>query len=225
VLYTEVRKIKRKNSDDLRKKIVREKPTGVKQQIAVKEKRNEELSIEERELLRFLLKYCRFPLFEIEDISNETRVITGGEYIINEVENDDLAIENSLFAVYLNEVKEKMDDPEFDLYKYFINHPDGKINQLTSDLLSEKHIESKRWKRAGAYAEKEEEILDMLIPKVVNEFKLRKVRDMISELYNKIDISEKAKEYDKTLEFMSTIMNLKKVEKELSDKLGNRTIN
>lgn len=225
ILYTEIRKIKRKNSDDIRKRVVREKPQNVTQQSVVKETRKEELSVEERELLRYLLKYCRYPLFESEEIHNKTRIITCGEFIIGEVENDDLVLENSLFEAFLNEVKEKMIDPEFTLNKYFINHPDGKINQLTSDLLSEKHIESKRWHRAGAYAEKEEEILDMLIPKVVNEFKLRKVRDMIVELNNQIEVSEKSNDYDKTLEHMSTIMNLKKVEKMLSDKLGNRTIN
>ncbi|MBN2774408.1 MAG: toprim domain-containing protein, partial [Prolixibacteraceae bacterium] len=222
VLYTEVRKIKRKNSDDLRKQVIREKPEKVVKQPVIEEKRDEDILIEEKELLKFLLKYCRFPLFEIEEVPNHPKVVTAGEFIIGEIENDDLVKENSLFAAYLNEVKEKMDDVDTDLFKYFINHPDVKINQLTSDLLSEKHIESKRWHRAGAYAEREEDILDMLIPRIVSEYKLRKVRDLISDLNIKIGQTD---DFNKMLEIMAIIQNLKKVEKILSDKLGNRTIN
>jgi DNA primase len=41
-------------------------------------------------------------------------------------------------------------------------------------LLSEKFIESNIWKRGGGFTEKEEDILDLLVPKIINEYKARK---------------------------------------------------
>jgi DNA primase len=67
-----------------------------------------------------------------------------------------------------------MDNEQFDPWKHFIYHADSEVSQLATDLLSEKFIESKRWTKAGAFTEKEEEILDFLVPRIVYEYKLRR---------------------------------------------------
>jgi DNA primase len=224
VLYAEVRKLKRKQTDDKQMASVREKPQKVARQPEVIP-RTEEILIEEMELLRFLLKYWNSQLFEMEDEHHQPKIITGGEYIIGEMENEGLMQEDSLFSFVLNEVKKNLGNPEFEAYKYFVNHPDMKVARLASDLLTEKHVESKRWHRAGSYAEKEEEILDILIPRVVNEYKLRIVRNLLQKIGAEIDAASKENDFDKVIEKQSTYMNLKKVEKVLSDKLGNRAIN
>ena len=77
-----------------------------------------------------------------------------------------------------------MDDPDFRPERFFINHPDKLIGELASTLLAEKWVESKLWNKAGAYTEKESEILDWLIPRIVNEYKLRKI--IIEVILNKI---------------------------------------
>lgn len=222
VLYAEVRKLQRKKTEGFMEANVTEKPQKVTRQS--KPIRHEEggLLNEEKEVLRFLLKYCKFPLFESEDEHNRVQIISAGVFIISEIENEGLVQENSLFSQMLNEVKVNLTDADFEPFKYFINHPDGRVTQLVSDLFTEKHVESKRWHRAGAYAEKEEDILDMLIPRVVNEYKLRKVREIIADFNQKIDLAEKSNDYNQTLDFMATIQNLKKVESALRDKLGNR---
>ena len=90
-------------------------------------------------------------------------------------------------------------------------------------MLSEKFIESKRWTKAGAYTEKEIDILDLLVPKIVNEYKLRKIRDMMVEIEKHINQAATDNDFDRVIEEQSKYMNLKKVEKSLSDQLGNRT--
>lgn len=223
VLYAEVRKLQRKKAEGSTPSPVVERPQKRQQDLPIISYDESHLILEEKEVLRFLFKYCRAPLFETEDEHGRAHVLTGGEFIITEIENEGLATENSLFSKILEEVKTNLPDPGFEPFKYFIAHRDENITRLTSDLFTEKHVESKRWHRAGAYAEKEEDILDILIPKVVNEYKLRKVREIIADFNKKIDEAEKSDNFDQTLELMATIQNLKKVEKVLSDKLGNRT--
>lgn len=228
VLYNEVRKQKTKRTDDFRKKEFREKArkTAAKPKPQPEQVNPATLLVEEREFLRFLLKYCTKPLFEIEDENtNEPEFISVGEFMIQELEEDDLVSENQLFKKVFYEVSEKIDKEDFDPWKFFVNHPDGEINQLATNLLSEKYIESKRWTKAGAFTENEEDILDLLIPKIVNEYKFRKIKILESSIEKQINSASVENDYDKVFELMSTLTNLKKVEKVLAEKLGSRAYN
>ena len=227
VLYTEVRKHKQKQSEEFRKRETREKIQNQKAtpqpEIPVEVKPSEFL-VEELEYLRFLLKHCTAPLFEVEgEQPNETSILTVGEFMVDELEQDDLVSENPVFQKIFNEVKDNLGNEHFDPWKHFIYHPDGEVSKMATDLLSEKFIESKRWTKAGAYTEKEEDILEFLIPKIIHEYKLRKIRIMLAGIEDEINKASKEDDFDKVIEEQSKYMNLKRVERFLSDKLGNRT--
>ena len=145
--------------------------------------------------------------------------------MIQELEADDLVSENPLFRKVFYEVSNVLDKDIKDTWKYFINHTDGEINQVATNLLSEKYVESKRWTKAGAFMEREEEILDILIPKIVSEYKFRKIKIMQAGIEKEINIAARDKDDEKVLDLLATMTNLKKVEKILAEKLGSRTIN
>jgi DNA primase len=227
ILYTEVRKQKSKQANDFRKKEFREK---AKKETAkpkpVAEPKPSDFLVEELEFLRFLLKHCTTPLFEVEDENpEEVETISVGEFMIQELEADDLISENPLFRKIFYEVSENIDRENFDPWKHFVNNPDVEISQLATNLLSEKYIESKRWTKAGAFTEREEDILDILIPKIVNEYKFRKIRILETDIENQITTAYNKKDDDQVFELMNTLTNLKKVERILSKKLGSRAYN
>ncbi len=228
VLYNEVRKQKAKQTDDFRKKEFREKAKKIaaKPKTQPKEINPADLLIEEREFLRFLLKYSTVPLFEIEEENaGQPQFISVGEFMIQELEADDLVSENPLFKKVFYEVSENIDTEDFDPWKYFVYHPDGEINQLATNLLSEKYVESKRWTKAGAFTEQEEDILDLLIPKIVNEYKFRKIKILETDIEKQIKNASAENDYDTVFELMGTLTNLKKVERILAEKLGSRAYN
>ena len=232
ILYTEVRKQKHKQNEEFRKKEAREQrqpanmPPANSTQTAPPEIKPVELVIEELEFLRFLLKHCNTVLFEEEgENPNESVEIKVGEYMTEELENDDLVPENPLFRRIFYEVKENLDNKNFDPWKHFVYHADAEVSKLATDLLSEKFIESKRWTKAGAFTEKEEEILDYLVPRIIYEYKLRKIKLMLEEIEQDIDTASKTNDFERIIEEQSKYMNLKTVEKFLSEKLGSRAIN
>ncbi len=226
VLYSEIHKQKTRQTEDFQKKEIREnaKRPATQPEIVPAQK-PEEFLVEETEFLRFLLKHCQAPLFELENEENpnETEIVKVGEFMINELENDDLVSGNQLFQIIFNEVKDNLENESFDPWKHFIYHPNGEVSKLSTDLLSEKFVESKRWSKAGAYTEKEEDILDLLIPKIIYEYKLRRIRMMMEDIEKHINDASDADDFDRVIEEQSKYMNLKRVEKFLSDKLGNRT--
>jgi len=222
ILYAEIRKIKRKQTYTKNRQTVREQQRTPAQQPEIVKQNEQDLTIEEKELIRFLLKYGRHPIGENTESPNQKKIIRCGDFIIDEVEKDGLVKEHSLLARFLNEAKEKMKDEDTDLTKYFIHHPDEKINQLASKLVSERHFESKRWHRAGSYAEKEEEILDLLIPKIVNEYKLIHVEKMLRVLEENIRKASEQNDEKRIFDEQEKYMKLNKVKKELLNNLGNR---
>jgi len=145
--------------------------------------------------------------------------------MINELEKDNLISENELFRNIFQEVKENLENKSFDPWKYFIYHPNGEVSALATDLLSEKFIESNIWKRGGGFTEKEDDILDLLIPKIINEYKARKIRLMLPAIEDEINKAYQNNDFDKVIDEQSKYMNLKRVEKDLSEKLGNRAMN
>ena len=94
-----------------------------------------------------------------------------------------------------------------------------------TSVFSDKFTESRRWTRAGAYTEKEEEILDYLIPRIIHEYKLRRIKMMMAEIEQAIDAASKENNFDRIIEEQSKYMNLKRIEKILSGQLGSRAIN
>jgi DNA primase len=226
VLYTEVRRQKSKLSEDLRKRAYREKTKPAPTKPEVSDIKASKFLVEELEFLRFLLKHCKAPLFEEESENpNETEMLCVGEFMIQELETDDLVSENPLFQKVFYEVSNILDNENIDTWKHFTQHADGEISQLATDLLSEKYVESKRWSKAGAFMEREEDILDLLIPKIISEYKFRKIKIMQTEIEKGINVASDNKDYDTVFDLLNTMTNLKKVEKELSEKLGSRAFN
>ncbi|WP_423127927.1 DNA primase [Gaoshiqia sp. Z1-71] len=222
VLFHEVRKIKFKDSEEFQKKNFREqsRPASV-QPVKVETKKNT-CEVEEREIIRILLKYFHREVFEEEgENPNEPVIISVGQFVLEELENDNLRSDNELINRILDLFAANLENDSFNPEQFFIQHGDPQVSKLASDLLAEKYIESKRWKKGGAFVEAEDEILDILVPKIVQEYKLRKVKHMLDELQQQIAHTQ---DMEQIMEVQNQYINLKKVEKHLSAQLGNRTI-
>ena len=227
VLYNEVQKQKRKQTDDFRISGIREQARKAPRQAKIQEEiKVSQFLEEELVFLRFLLKHCNAPLFEVDgENPNETKLMSVGEFMIGELENDDLISQNELFQIIFNDVKENLENKEFDPWKYFVYHANSEVSALATDLLSEKFIESNIWKRGGGYTEQEEDILELLIPKVISEYKARKIQMMLPLIEEEINKAFLENNFEKVIDEQSKYMNLKRVEKDLSEKLGNRAMN
>jgi len=227
VLYSEIRKIQNKQSEDhTRKELQDIQIQASKPVVPVSEKKTvNPFETEEREIIRILLKYFHQEVFEIEDeTTHEVQNYTVGVYVLSELQNDGLISLNSRVRNILSAMEENLDNKEFDPIRYFTQHPDNEISQYASNLLSEKYIESKRWSKGGAFIESESELLYLLVPKLVQEYKLRNVKMLLKKIEQEINEASKNNETEKMMECMNQYQNLKKVMKELSDILGFRTI-
>ncbi len=225
VLYNEIYKILRARAAKAGTAPLPEtryKSTGMP--VAVDEN-PEDLTPEEAEILRIMLKYCKLPLFEMDsEHPDHPEIISVGQFIVLQLTEENMVPEKMVFKTIFTEISEKMNLYDFQPERYFIHHPDKKISQVASDLLAEKFIESKRWNKAGAYTEKEHEILDWLVPRLVNEFKLRVLKKQQMDLEKQIETLHQQNNEEELFQTLTKLQNLKSFERQLSNRLGNRAI-
>jgi DNA primase len=227
VLYTEIRKIQNKQSEDQTRKEIQElqiQASKPKVQAAEKKQANP-FETEEREILRILMKYFHQEVFEIEDEeTNQTRAYSVAVYVLSELQSDGLVSVNPTVRAMIEAMEENVENKDFDPIKYFTQYPDNEISQYASNLLAEKYIESKRWSKSGAFIESESELLYILVPKLIQEYKLKNVKVLLKKLEHLINEASKNNETEKMMEYMTQFQNLKKVMKALAEQLGFRTI-
>ena len=227
VLYSEIRKIQNKQSEDHTRKELQEiQVQAAKPAVPATEKKVvNPFETEEREIIRILLKYFHQEVFEIEDeTTHEVHTYTVGVYVLSELHNDGLVSVNPKVRTILAAMEENLENKDFDPIRYFTQHPDNEISQYASNLLAEKYIESKRWCKGGAFIETESELLYLLVPKLIQEYKLKNVKVLLKKLEHQIKEASNSGETEKLMDCMNQYQNLKKVMKELSELLGFRTI-
>ena len=227
VLYSEIRKIQGKQSEDHTRKELQEiqvkasKPAG-----SVSERKVvNPFETEEREILRILLKYFHQEVFEIEDeTTHETHIYTVGVYVLSELQNDGLTSVNERVRDILLAMEENIDNKDFDPIKYFTQHPNNEISQYASNLLAEKYIESKRWSKGGAFIETESELLHELVPILIKEYKIKNVKLMQKNIWLQIDEAFKKRDDEKVAELQTQYQKLNEVVAALSKMHGFRAI-
>jgi DNA primase len=228
LLYHEIRKLKIKTGNDLiqhqERELIRESNVK-KPALQTAGRVKNPCENEERELLKMLIKYGPQKIFEIENEEsgeNETVYVAG--YILSELENDQMKSVDRVIQQVFDEYSEHLEDQDFDGMRYFINHPDNQISQLISDVLSEKNKLSAFWKKRGNFIEEEHDILYQLVPKVLQEYKLRYISHLITQIGEEIKNAAINEDFDLIADLQKRFQKLKTVEGLLCDQLGKRAI-
>jgi hypothetical protein len=91
-------------------------------------------------------------------------------YIVQEIEKDELTFDNEAYQLIFNEIKEQQQDEQAFNAQYFVAHTNEQINEITVDLLTPKHEESKIWTRNGNILESPEMRLKEIVPEAILAF-------------------------------------------------------
>jgi DNA primase len=227
VLYAELTKIGRQKRDQAEARRNSEAPNQPDQQgfqqptlqIPSSFTSQNPFELEEREVIRFLVKFGNYPLTTDDD--NE--LLSVGQYIVRELKVDDLKSVNPIYNKMLAsfEASHAQNAPSID--KYYVTHNDMEVSQLAIDLLSREHVLSKIHHRFGN-PKKEEDLLVDLVPKVVLELKSKKVHALLDENAKKIKAAQEAKNDTIMLQLMTENQKWQNVKVALAKMLGGRTV-
>lgn len=162
----------------------------------------------EEEIIRILLNYGDKKI----TFDNDTVLVY--DFIINELESDNITINNEPHNKIYSEIKRLSSLNKFN-QSYFTSHRENAINKLSIDLLSNKHIISENWaSRHKIYTSVESENLKKTAEKSILMLKAQHVEEEIAMIQAKIK-SNSAKHEDITL-----LNNLIKIKNKISNLVG-----
>lgn len=179
--------------------------------------------LEEREVLRFLVKYGEVVLKDPSDKEESDTGITVGEYIVNELRQDDLLSVNPVYNKMMECFEAVAGNEGLVALKFFVNNQDVELSVLASDLVGKEYSLSKIHEKFGVVTH-EESILHELVPKVVAELKWKKVKVVLKEKRAELQRMEETGQSEDMMELMQDIVTWQQVLAHISRELGGRTI-
>jgi DNA primase len=176
---------------------------------------------QEWNILQILIKYGE-TVYYFADEENQ-QPVTYGDYIIEELEKDNLTFNNPVHALMFQEYKIYHKQENFNAGHFFLYNQNGEISTLTADLITEKYTLSRihsKIKKVQADSER----LRELVPRVVYEFKNSLFLEMIKQKLMEMKVANDAKNNELVDKIMKEMSQLESVKEELSKRLGERII-
>ncbi|SMO59660.1 DNA primase [Solitalea koreensis] len=212
VLNAELNKIKRKSlkSKDGKDEYVPELKEETDYEHIQESKSPENEETQELEIIRLMIHYGN-ELWEEE--------VTVNQFLVHVLqEQDEIKFDNDLYNAVFEEIKFKLKEGEPLTDRFFINHPNEKISQLTATLFSSKHSLSENWvKMHEIDVPEEKDLLNNAVLSAVYHIKMRKVMRLIRENQEKL---RTATTDDEIIEIQTMHIQLNQVKQLISAELG-----
>jgi DNA primase len=224
VLYSEVNKIRERRREQTWK---RERQAPDQLVVPVQPTvpafvQNVYSEIEEREIIYFLLKFGNQALKLSGNEKNTD--ITVSQYIIREIQNDDLEFTNLIYKRVFEDVKAIIESGKKISERAFTFHDEQEVQDLAVDIVTSKYELSKVWKRKESYIEMPGENLGVEVPKALLLYKLRVIDMALEDIRKQIGEKEAEGDVEMVMEQMARLRDLETVKNELSNVIGERII-
>ena len=194
----------------------------------------------EREILRYVVRYGNFPIyqkFEIrkrkegKSVIEEQVLLEEGpgvtEFVQFDLERDNITFSNDLYRLMFEKAVEHIGDKDFNSGNFFLNYPSNKVSKLASDLLSDRYqlsnIHSKiLGEEVGDKSSRllEQNHLSNFVPRATTELKNAYLMQKIEEVKKEIKISN----HDRYPELITQLKQLQEIKRVLAKELGERIV-
>ena len=238
VLTRKVAEIRKQAADDRQKR----KETEQRQQTQSQETTSEDtptvvatepvaqpLTHKERNILNLiqvLIRYGEKVLYQTED-----QMITVGEYIITEINNDSIDIPNPLHKLVIDEYVANYQAPQFVASVFFQHHPNEAISQLAVDMIADKYQLSRMYSKRSIsenvvqeVQQDETNVLPELVQRLLLELKYTVVDERIDSMQRLLKEAQERGDWQLITAILEQQPQLMEIRTQLCRALGNRVI-
>lgn len=225
VLLNELNKL-RANKQTRERKSEAEAPVqipGIPAQVSQERVDDVVSSFQETDVIRLLLNFGELEIvvpIENEEGTEEDVSVSVAEYVLHEIDSDDIRFDSELYQSIIKEYMTKLEEDEQILgNNYFVQHPNPEIAKTTVDLVSFRYFLSDNWeKKHHIYTTMEEQKLAFSAKRAVYSLKLMKVREMISAIQTELK-SVGNSNYEQSTELLKKQSQLEQVKMLLAKEL------
>lgn len=178
-------------------------------------------------LIQLIIRYGEHVLFQ--DGGREIQV---GEYIINEMQNDSVEIENPLYRKVVDEYLAHYQESNWVAANYFQHYPDVQLSQFAVDMLADKYQLSRIYAQqmVSENVVREQElpseldVLPELVQRMLLELKFALVNERIDTMQSMLTEAQKNNDWALIRTILEQQPTLIAIRQQLCKALGNRVI-
>ena len=176
----------------------------------------------EQQLIKALVRYGEKIVCYVPGEGEEEEIpVTVTEFIMADLEQDNLQFHNPIHRKLLQEAQAHLSDTDFCTERYFLTHPDPNISRMAAEMISDQYRLSKSNEQILV---KDEERLHELIPHLLIDFKLAILEEDRKQTMQQLSMPEIFSDQQRTLEVMEHYKKLTETLKELAKRAGDRVI-
>ena len=187
------------------------------------------LTHKERNILNLIQVLIRYGEQVIHQ--NEEQVITAGEYIITEINNDHIEITNPLHQKIISEYVANYQNPNFVASTFFQHHPNTEISQLAVDMIADKYQLSRMYSKRSISENVVQEVQydeTTILPELVQRLLLELKYTVVDERIDAMQVTLKEAQDRGDWQLITAILEqqpqLLEIRQKLCRALGNRVI-
>ena len=178
----------------------------------------------ERQILQMVVRYGERVMCNVEDEEGKERPVTVIEYVVHDLQEDDLAFHDPLHRQILSEAYDRLkSQPDFVAEHYFLTHPDPAISQLCGDLAGDRYQLSKYHSKNQKIVTDEERLYE-LVPTLMVNFKYAIVSEELVHMIHALQNPALATDETRCNELMKRYNELREVQSLMAKRLGDRVV-
>ena len=178
--------------------------------------------LQEQNILRCIIRYGKQTL-QIQDENGSPITMSVFDFIANDMVADNVSLEYPLHKKIIEEIKVIISDENNDMEHYFLNHPDSEIRKYVFDITTEKYTLSSIHKKYKQF-ENEGDRLEILIPKILVEYKDKVITHYYDELTKKIKDAQNEGDEETITKLLKQQTELNQIRQILAKHSGERTV-
>jgi len=177
----------------------------------------------EQLLVQMIVRYGEKEMGDVEDENGETRPLTVAEYIQISLEQDELEFRGPLHRQILEEALQHLQEEGFRCDRYFENHPDIAVANLSNELAHDPEALSRIHEKGIPLKPEEERLVDLL-PHLMADYKLAVVEDELRSVVQQMKAPAVLSDKDECTRLIRRFQELKQVQSELGRQRGDRVL-
>ena len=207
-------------------------PSSGEERISIEEKYETErqteldpfdISEQENEIMRLLLLYGTEKVRITETVEDEMgemvdveREVGVAEFILESLDDDDVAFENKTYNRIVEEIKERIPTVDIPDGSDFVHHSEKEVSSCVIDLIAEPYELSHNWVRHKIYVKLEDDDLLQTLISTLNTFRIKLINRTRRDITNRL---KDATDEGEITVLMQQFYELKKVAREIDEEL------
>lgn len=177
----------------------------------------------ERLILQMVVRYGERVMCNVTDEEGKETPVTVIEFVVADLQQDDLAFHNPLHRQMMTEAAAHLHDEGFRAEHYFLTHPDPVISRLSTELISDRYQLSKYHYKNQKIVTDEERLYE-LVPLLTTNFKYAIVGEELKHMMRALQDPKVVQDEAQCNAIMQRYSELCEVQSVMAKRLGDRVV-